>query len=332
MKTLSLGKLPASILDDLLKEIKITDPALIIPPGSGLDAAGLKLEKNLYAFATDPITFATKNIGTYAVAVNVNDVACLGCKPRFFACNLLLPENTTETQLKHIWQDLIAALDRFNIQIIGGHTEVTQCVNLPVIVGQMLGEAIGNNLLSPVNAAVGDKILLYQAISIEGTALIAQELKSKIQPHFSSAEIAEMSALLENPGICIWPFVKELLPNPAIIGLHDTTEGGIATALHEIADAAHLGLEIFYEKIPILDSTRKLSEILALNPLGLLASGSLLVICKAQVSDAIIKKFGKEKIVEIGCFTEGNSRILVKQHASENLPRFSQDEYLRILN
>ena len=62
-----------------------------------------------------------------------------------------------------------------------------------------------------------------------------------------------------------------------IHSMHDPTEGGLATALYELADAANVGVLIYKHKLPILDETASICEALCLDPLGLLASGTLLI-------------------------------------------------------
>jgi hydrogenase maturation factor len=59
--------------------------------------------------------------------------------------------------------------------------------------------------------------------------------------------------------------------------MHDPTEGGIATAVHEIVHAANLGALIEAEMLTIFPETQMLCDHYYLDPLGLIASGALLI-------------------------------------------------------
>jgi hydrogenase maturation factor len=330
-KTLNQGKLPAVFLSSLLDKLSRKDKNVIIPPGIGLDAAGLKIGKNLLAVTMDPITLSSTKIATYSVAVNINDIACLGCKPRWYTATLLLPKNTDRAFVENIFQELADELKRYKITAIGGHIEVTDTVNTPILVGQIIGESFNNKLLDARNAKSGDQILLCQPIAIEGTALISSEKTKLLAPYFSKNEIKKMQGLLENPGICILPLVKKIIKIPGIVAFHDPTEGGVATALHELADAADCGLQIDYSAINILPCTQKLAKIFNIDPLGLLASGSLLVVCKDKAVGNTLKKLGATANV-IGQFISNRKeRILFKGKRKRRLPRFDRDEITLIL-
>ena len=121
MTKLKLGKLPHEFLSKLLNQLPPHDVDLIIPPGIGRDAAGVKIGDKLVAVTTDPITFTIDHLAMYSVAVNINDVACLGCRPKWYSAVLLLPPDSTQEQVETIWQELIEQLAQYNIQPIGGH-------------------------------------------------------------------------------------------------------------------------------------------------------------------------------------------------------------------
>ncbi|MFU8797272.1 MAG: AIR synthase related protein [Gammaproteobacteria bacterium] len=311
-KKLPLGKLPAQLLAELITTLPIEGPDIQIPPGLGCDASGLMIGNKLVAVTTDPITFATRNIATYSVSANMNDIACMGARPRWYSATLLLPPETTECTVRTIWQELGEQLRKYDLLSIGGHCEITEAVNQPVIIGQMIGEAIGKKLLNPNDIQPGDKIFLWQHAGIEGTALLAIERAAELIKFFLPDELLAMQNFLHNPGICIWPFVKNLLPHDPIVALHDPTEGGVATALHELADAAKCGMEIALDAIPIFPETVKLAQLLRFDPLGLLASGSLLIVSRKDLSI--------DGVTQIGEFTESTAR--------SELPRYDTDEII----
>ena len=328
---LSLGKLPSALLKELLASLSISDAEIIIPPGVGRDAAGLKIGKRFFAVTTDPITFTTDQMVTYSLSVNINDICCLGCFPRWYTGTLLLPLGTREADVRQYWRELNTALKKYSIQSIGGHVEVTDAVSRPVLVGQLIGESKYQRLLNPENIRPKDCLLLWQSVAIEGTAIIARECKKKLKRYFSDYKINRMSSLLKNPGICVLPYVEKILPYRGVVALHDPTEGGIATAIHELADAVNCGVVVNYDQIPFLKETSQLADIFHFDPLGLIASGCLLIACRPTCAQALLNKF-QESLRFVGMFTESSDRRMFKDNRCQLLPRFDKDEIIQVIS
>ena len=136
-----VGKLPAQMLAELLAKSAPVDRRVLLGPGVGLDCAVIDLENgNCLAAKSDPITFATDEIGWYAVHVNANDVATTGAAPRWFLATLLLPEGQTDAALvEAIFGQMRAACGEIGATLVGGHTEITLGIDRPIVVGAMLG-------------------------------------------------------------------------------------------------------------------------------------------------------------------------------------------------
>ena len=107
---LPLGKLPPDLLSRILKQAPRFDPRLILGPGIGLDCAVVELGETCLVFKSDPITFASDEIGWYAVQVNANDIATTGATPRWFLVTALLPEaQTTAEDVERIGRQVFEA-------------------------------------------------------------------------------------------------------------------------------------------------------------------------------------------------------------------------------
>ena len=140
-KVLPVGKLTLEHLRSLLKHLPQRDPRLLIGPQIGEDAAVIDAGDRCLVVATDPITFAPEHIGRYAVHVNANDIAVLGACPRWFFVVMLLPDGSTTAELAEtIMADVGTACVELGVTLGGGHTEITQGLDRPILVGQMLGE------------------------------------------------------------------------------------------------------------------------------------------------------------------------------------------------
>src|SRR5579875_3605439 len=198
------GKVPPHLLAELLAQLAPRDPRVQVGPGVGEDAAVIRWGERLLVAAADPITFTADEIGRYAVAINANDIAVRGATPRWFLATLLLPEGTTAASIRAIMDDLAAACRALEIDLVGGHSEVTGAVNRPVVAGTMLGEAAPEGLVATAGARPGDVLLLGGALAIEGTAVLAREAAGLLAARGVAADIVERAReLLRDPGISV---------------------------------------------------------------------------------------------------------------------------------
>jgi len=331
---LPAGKLPAALLKRLLHEYVVPDASVIVGPAVGEDAAVIDLGGRYLIAKTDPVTFATDEAGWYAVNVNANDIACSGGEPRWFLATALLPAGQADAAMaERIFRQLAEACRRLSISLCGGHTEVTDGVARPIIAGLMLGEVEPTRLIRTADAQFGDAVLLTKGIAVEGTALIARERGDELAGEFDAAFLSRCRDFLYRPGISVLPEARLLRRQAHIHALHDPTEGGLATALHELATAAQVGLHIVAERIPILPETARLCLRYGLDPLGLIASGALLATLPAEEAPAAIQALAQVGIAAsvIGTVTPPEKGICMERAGKiEPLPTFRRDEIARL--
>ena len=288
---LPVGKLPLEHLRSLLKYPSKHNPRLLIGPQIGEDAAVIDAGDRYIVVATDPVTFATDHIGRYAVHVNANDVAVLGACPLWFFVVMLLPENLTTPELADaIMADVRAACEELGVALGGGHTEITQGLDRPILVGQMLGEVAPARLVRKTHIAIGDQILLTQGVAIEGTAILAREKSKQLRARVDADLLARAAGLLIEPGISVVSAALTAVDvGEAVHAMHDPTEGGLATGLFELVAAAGLGLQVIRERIPVFPETERICSTLGLDPLKLIASGALLLSVAPEGADAVLR-------------------------------------------
>ncbi len=333
---LSVGKLPQAVLDRLLRQIRVLDPRVIVGPRVGEDAAVLDAGGgNLLIATTDPITFATERIGWYCVNINANDIAATGGTPRWFMATLLLPESQSEEQVESIFTDIVDSCRKLDVSLIGGHTEITSGLDRPILVGQMLGEVAKDRLVTSAGAGVGDVVVLTKGIAIEGTAIIANEMHDLSRNLLAGKGWQKAKQFLNDPGISVVRDARIALASSDVHAMHDPTEGGVATALHEMARAAGVGFVIDAEAIPVFPETALLCNHLQLDPLGLISSGALLVICSASEAKRAAAALRKESIAAniIGRVVDQAEGLKLKDKSGlRDLPIFEQDEITKVLN
>lgn len=327
------GKLPLEDLCRLLARYTQKDPRIVVMPGIGRDATVISFSDKYLVAKTDPITFATDQIGHYAVNINANDIAAMGGIPRWFLVTLLLPEGKTGPRdVEDIFAQLSGACKELGVVLCGGHTEITHGLDRPIVVGQMLGEVEKGKWISPDKIRAGDEILLTKGIAIEGTALIARE-RQGLGRLLGEDQVERCQHLLENPGISVVREARIANEVAEVHAMHDPTEGGLATGLRELAAAADMGMLVEMEKITIFPETQILCRKLKLDPLGLLASGALLIAVAAGESEKVIEALKMEGISAsvIGKIWERKKGVkLVKEGRVKDMPSFDRDVVARL--
>jgi hydrogenase maturation factor len=334
MKT---GKLDIDILKGLLERHTIADPRVVIGPKVGEDAAVIDSGEgsNFYWVVTsDPITFTTEEIGYYGVVVNMNDLATMGATPKWFLVTLLFPENSDLGLIEKVFNQIHDACQRFRISFIGGHTEITPRIGRAILSGHMIGEVRKDRLVTTSGARAEDLLLLIKGVCIEGTSIMAGEKESDllargIPPSF----IQRAKRFIFEPGIDVFQAARIACGAAAVHSMHDPTEGGLINGIVEMALASEKEIQVNLEKVLIYEESRILCREYGLDPLGVIASGALLLAISPSDFSSLEKAFRKKDIPlsAIGKVRKGKPRVLAidgkRRRELNPLPR---DEILKI--
>jgi HAD superfamily hydrolase (TIGR01509 family) len=331
---LAPGKLPNDLLAGFLAGAAGDDPAVLVPPRVGEDAAALDLAgAELLVAHGDPITLGGEAQGRAAVLVNVNDIAASGAEPRWLLATVLLPAGTTPSQALAQLHDLAAAAAEAGVTLVGGHTEITDAVARPVISLSALGTLRRAELKDKRSARAGDRILLTKALAMEGAALLAEELGERLHAlGMSEAELGACRALRELASIR--PEARIARDVPGVRAMHDVTEGGLATALRELAAATGHGVVFHRDRVPVSPETRRVCQLLEADPLGLIASGSLLICCDPAGAERLAGTLEAAAIqaTDIGELTEQDAGVVaLERDRPAPWPTFDVDEAARLL-
>lgn len=334
LKPLPAGKLPGWLLHKVLPRAS-NDPSVLVGPGLGRDAAAIAVGDRVIVAKNDPITFASENGAAHLVEVNANDIVCMGATPRWLLVTGLLPYGVTPADVLNQFAELRETCRRRSVELVGGHTEIVPGLERPILVGMMLGDAAPSELLSPGGAKPGDILLLTKGLAIEGTALLARERADELRERIGSDAVSAAANLMHNPGISIVAEAEIALRSGGVTALHDPTEGGLATAVRELAQVSGTGVEIDAAAVPILPETRTVAGALSLDPLGILASGSLLIAARSDSVAMMIREIEAAGIQVgiVGMLTDTPGDFtLLKDGKRQNLPEFAVDEVARLLS
>jgi hydrogenase expression/formation protein HypE len=317
--TLPLGKVPAKILSQIIfKNLGAKRSEVILGPTAGVDCAVLNLGNKSFITKINPITGALTRIGWLAVNVNANDVSTFGVEPAFFLSCILLPENANKKTLEIISTQIGKAAAELGMAVIGGHSETTPGLKNPIVVGCAIGMAEKNDYVTAAGAKAGDLVIMTKTAGIEGTAILASDRQRKLSKTIGTTVIREAQNYFKQTSI-----TKEALAayrSGNVHAMHNPTEGGIVGGMHEIADASNLGFRIYEDRIPVTNQTSQICKIFGINPLYLIASGSLLIAAKSENAMNIVQNMEKKDILAtvIGDFLPSpNKRVILSREGAE---------------
>ncbi|GIW54575.1 MAG: hypothetical protein KatS3mg082_0979 [Nitrospiraceae bacterium] len=167
----------------------------------------------------------------------------------------------------------------------------------PVVVGCLLGECPKIRLVTSAGARVGDAVLLTKGIPIEAVSILARERHAELRRRYPARFVERCRRYFRNPGISVVRDAQLALAAGGVHAMHDPTEGGLSAALYELAEAAHVGLRIEEQAIPILPEGRRLCEDFGLHPLGAIASGALLICAEPICAPVIVRRLARGGIL-----------------------------------
>lgn len=328
---MKVGKVSENVLKrSVIKQInQKRREEIVLGAGVGEDCSVVSLQEDeMLVLSTDPITGTTKDIGALAVTITVNDLASSGAEPIGLMVTILLPPVCNEEELKQTMAQIDKACEAANIQVMGGHTEVTRAVNQPLISVTGVGKVKKGKLITTAGAKPGMDIVVTKWIGLEGTSIIAKEKEEELQQEFTQELIEQAKGFDQYLSVLPEAIVAS---KSGVAAMHDITEGGVYGALWEMAEASGVGLKIQLRKIPIRQETVELCEYFGIHPYQLISSGSMLI--ATENGTKLVEELKAEGIPAtlIGYTTEGKDRVLCYQEECRFLEPPKTDELYRVL-
>lgn len=317
------GKVPWEIVSRHVGGV--LPPEVELGPACGEDAALVRIGGELWAVASDPVSFTAHDAGRLAVLVNANDIAVRGARPTFMtAVVLVAPGEADEERIGDLLGEIGAACRRLGITLIGGHTEVTPGIDHSMIAGTMFGR-VERRAIVTAGLEPGHLVGLAGWAGLEGTGILLARFGERLASRLEPEERAEAEEILGGEWLSIVAPALAVAAVRGVSALHDVTEGGIGQALDELGTASGCAIDADPGAVPILAATRRICALLGLDPFGLLGSGGLLIGCddtaRSEI-EAALERLGVP-LRWIGVAGDG-------EPGCRGIPRFARDEILRV--
>lgn len=326
---MEIGKLPNDILQRIiLDKLRNSRKEVLVRPGIGEDCCAVDFGEYACILSTDPVTGAENEVGRIAVHVSCNDIASSGVEPIGLMVTILAPPDATEAAVETVMEQISETAASLNVDIIGGHTEITGAVNRFVVMTTALGRILKDKLVASSGACAGDAIIVTKSIGIEGTAIIARDKEAYLKSVMDKQTVENAKSFINSISV-----VREgvIAGSFGVSAMHDVTEGGILGALWEIAEASGEGFRVHSSKIPVKKETKIICSHFGIDPLKLISSGSMLIACKD--GDGLVRKL-KDNGIEstlIGYMTESDERLLVCDESVVKVEQPGSDELYKVI-
>lgn len=322
---MKIGKVPETVLKrSIFKQIGHRREEVLVSPGVGKDCSLISLsEDEAVVLSTDPITGTVNEIGTLAVHITANDIASSGAELIGIMLTILLPDGARESDLRDMMKDVEDICKELNIEVLGGHTEVTAAVNQPIVTVTGVGKIKKEEITTTAGLKPSDELVMTKWAGLEGTAILANDKEQELAKRYSKDLIEKGKELIQ----CI-SVIKDakIAKKVGVSAMHDITEGGVFGALWEMASSSNVGLIVDLKKIPLKQETVEICEFFDLNPYMLMSSGCLLI--ATQKGNEMVDTLKREGIpaAVIGRVTAGNERIVLNEDEKRYLEPPKTDE------
>lgn len=326
---MEIGKVPETILKrSVFKRINVKRPEVLVHAGIGEDCAVLGPTEDAIVLSTDPITGTAKDIGKLAFHITANDIASSGAELIGILLTIIFPPENSEEELKSIMEDVTGLADQYQVEILGGHTEVSEAVNQTLVSVTGVGRIAREKMITTSGLKPHQELVVTKWIGLEGASILAKEKEEELKKQLPEEMIETVKRFDEC--LSVVPDSR-IAMEVGVSAMHDVTEGGIFGALWEMAAASGVGLEIDLKKIPIRQETIEVCEVFDINPYMLISSGAMLIGTEHghQLVEAL-ERAGIHAAV-IGYATEGNDRVIINGEERRFLEPPKTDELYRVL-
>ena len=320
---MKIGKIPETVLKrSVFKQIHHRRDEVLVRPGVGEDCAMLQIEPDeILVMSTDPITGTANEIGTFGVHITANDIASSGAEPIGVLLTIILPADASESDLKEIMKEVESVCAELNMEVMGGHTEISKAVNQPILSVTGVGKIKRDEMIKTAGLKPGQELVMTKWAGLEGTAIIARDKEGELKERFHEDFIERAQNLFKNLSVVKDAMIAKKI---GVTSMHDVTEGGIFGALWEVAAASKVGIEVDLTKIPIKQENIEICE--------LMSSGCMLI--STDRGNALVEALKKEGITSaiIGNVIEGNDRIIVNDDERRYLEPPKADELYKAIH
>ncbi len=326
---MKIGKVSQTVLKrSILKTLQFQREETILKPSMEEMCYGIEVKEEEQVLSTSVVLYGNeKDLGVFALAQVVNDLATRGAKVVGISVHIMLPPYAYESRLKTMMEHIERAGSAHAVQILCAKAEVSPAINKAIVYMNGMGVLKRGELLQSNMGKADQDIVLLKWIGLEGTFRVMREKDEELSKRFVPTFLNQIQML--EPEIFS---EKELLlaKDFGVSAMHQITSGGILAALWEFAESSDVGMEVDLKKMSIKQETVEVCEYFHLNPYQLTSAGSVLI--ATDRGEELVSKFAEEGIqaTVLGRTTVDKARVILGGEEKRFLDRPAADELLKI--
>jgi hydrogenase expression/formation protein HypE len=334
-RSTALGKFNRDTIENVIySHLGRSNSSVLVGPEFGVDNTVISIGRGKVMVATcDPLSYIPELGGPESARISVSllasDLTTSGLPPQFGIFDLNLPPEMTQHQFASYWNAFAQECKRIGLSIVGGHTGRYPGCGYTVIGGGVM-YSIGeeNRYLTSQMANAGDDILLTKGAAIETTAVLTRVFSRSVRNAIGPT-------LFEKAWKYLWKLstVDDALAavsvgfhDEGVTAMHDATEGGVISAILELADASHVGADVDLSSLPVTEETQAVCQLFKIDPLISLSEGSLVLATNPKRTSKVIQRLKTRGIATyvIGRTTKSSGVYAISEKGRRRLhyPKF----------
>lgn len=326
---MKIGKVSQTVLKrSILKPLQFHREEALIEPSVEEMCYGIEVQEDEQVLSSSVCLYGDeKDLGVFALAQVVNDLATRGAKAVGVSIHIMLPPYAYESRLKAMVEYVERAGSAHAVQIMCAEAEVSPIISKAIVYMNGVGVLKRGTLLQSNMGKPEQDIVLLKWIGLEGTFRVMREKEEELSKRFVPTFLNQIKSL-----------ESEIFSERAISmafergasAMQQITSGGILATLWEMAEASNVGMEVDLKKMSIKQETVEVCEFCHLNPYQLTSTGSVLIF--TERGEELVSKYAEEGILAtvLGRTTADNARVILGGEEKRFLDRPAADELLKI--
>jgi len=290
------------------------------PIGLGHDVGVVEWGDDYLVVTTDVVNQKTHipagasptQIGWYATAVNLSDIAAAGARPLGFVAALSMPADTDVEFLRGLAQGIEECAREFGIAVLGGDTKESPVLS---IAGTAFGRVRKDRILLRTGAKPGDVIVVTGDLGRAGHAAKLLEQPTALR----SDALNEL--LRPYPRIAEGLFLSE---SGAVTSCMDLSDG-LGVSLAQLASMTRLSYQIEFDALPLYRGLTTLPPAVA-KDVALYYGGDyeLLATVRADAIGSLLERWPTtaprgQRLTVIGKVAASGGNVLITKTGKEPL-------------
>lgn len=326
---MKIGKVSQTVLKrSILKPLQFHREEALIEPSVEEMCFGIEVQEDEQVLSSSVCLYGDeKDLGVFALAQVVNDLATRGAETVGASIHIMLPPYAYESRLKAMVEYVEQAGSAHGVQIMCAKAEVSPVISKAVVYVNGVGVLKKGTLLQSSMGKPEQDIVLLKWIGLEGTFRVMREKEEELSKRFVPTFLNQIKSL--EPEIFSERAIFMAREHGAS-AMQQITSGGILASLWEMAESSNVGMEVDLKKMTIKQETVEVCEFCHLNPYQLTSTGSVLIF--TERGEELVSKYAEEGICAtvLGRTTVDNARVILGGEEKRFLDRPAADELLKI--